>query len=214
MHDDLQIKISQLIDNELDLDSSLFLLQQLDQQPEFDKVFRKYESISQAIKTEVYLPLSADFVDQVCQQIKNEPTYLIPRKKRIKRALANITAVAASVAAVTVIVMQGNYFSSGDVQPDALVVAENKVAELNGAADSKVPYNETNAAADETAANDNQTFAMVAGSRSKQIRPDYGSRLQPLDPRFNNYLQAHSGDLYSTGAPYQAYTQVVGYGHE
>lgn len=208
MHDDLQIKISQFIDDELDFESSLVLTQVLDQRQELDHTFRRYEAISQAIKTEVYLPLPADFVTHVGQQIKQEPTYFFPRKRRFKKALVNISAAAATVAAVTVVVVKSNYFNSGSFSPAALVVAD------KSAADSESPDNLTVSEAAKAVENDNQTFAMVAGSRSKQIRPDYGRKLQPLDPRFDNYLQAHSGGLYSSGTPYQAYTQVVGYGHE
>ncbi len=201
------LEISQFIDDELNKDQSIRLLYKLAEDKQLDAAFRRYEAISQAMKTEVMLPLPEDFVERVNQAIQNEPIYWLPDRNRRKKTLYRLSALAASIAIAAVFVMhpQTLHFGVDGVQK-AIVVAEN-----NEEKDiSKVVSKGQNKANDTT-----ESIALVAGSRHMQrIFPDSGVRLKPVAPEFNDYLQAHSGSLYSSDASFQTYAQVVGYGQE
>ena len=38
------------------------------------------------------------------------------------------------------------------------------------------------------------------------------ANLQPVNPRYYDYLEAHQGSLYASGVPFQNYSKVVSYG--
>ncbi len=102
MHEELNQKISQLVDNELADDEALSLLRKLHLQPELQGKLNRYEAISHAIKTEVFILPGADFATRVSQQIQQEPSYLLPPRQSAHNNY-KIWAIAASVAAVAVI---------------------------------------------------------------------------------------------------------------
>jgi sigma-E factor negative regulatory protein RseA len=102
MPEDLNQKISQFLDNELDHVHALNLLKKMQLQTKLQDKLHCYEAISKAIKTDAFLLTKSDFSTKIRQQIQQEPVYLIPRHKPIKRSHKQI-AVAASIAIVAVI---------------------------------------------------------------------------------------------------------------
>ena len=117
MPEDLNQKISQLLDNELDHVSALNLLKKMQFQPELQDKMNRYEAISHALKTDIFLSTKADFSTKICQQIQNEPIYLLPQHKPFKRT-HKLIALAASIAIVAVIAgrsMNDNQFKSASI---------------------------------------------------------------------------------------------------
>lgn len=106
MPEKLNQKISQFLDNELDYGEALALLQKMQSQSELQDKMNRYEAISHALKTEVFLAAGSDFSTRIRQQIQQEPIYLLPQHKPIKRS-HKLIALAASIAIVVVIAERG-----------------------------------------------------------------------------------------------------------
>ncbi len=102
MSEDLNQKISQFLDNELDHVQALNLLKKMQLQPEFQDKMNRYEAISYALKTDVFLATLSDFSAKTHQRIQQEPVYLLPQHKPFKRT-HKLIALAASIAIVAVI---------------------------------------------------------------------------------------------------------------
>ena len=107
MSEDLNQKISQFLDNEIDPVDALSLLKKMRSQPELQDKLNRYEMISHAMKADAFLLTKADFSTKIQQQIQQEPVYLLPQqRKRFKPSHKQI-AVAASFVIVAVIVGRG-----------------------------------------------------------------------------------------------------------
>ena len=103
MSEDLNQKISQFLDNELDPVDALSLLKKMRSQPELQDKLNRYEMISHAMKADAFLLTKADFSTKLQQQIQQEPVYLLPQRKRFKPSHKQM-ALAASFVIVAVIV--------------------------------------------------------------------------------------------------------------
>jgi sigma-E factor negative regulatory protein RseA len=106
MPEDLNQKISQFLDNELDHVQALDLLKKMQSQSEVQDKLNHYEAISYALKTEVFLAVESGFSASVRQKIQQEPAYLLPQRKPNKRS-HKLLALAASIAIVAVIAERG-----------------------------------------------------------------------------------------------------------
>jgi len=102
MPEDLNQKISQFFDNELDHADALKLLQKMQSQSELQDKMNRYEAISHALKTDVFLAARSDFSAKIHQQIQQEPFHLLSQRKPFKRT-RKLMALAASIAIVAVI---------------------------------------------------------------------------------------------------------------
>lgn len=84
MTDNINEKISQLIDNELQTDEALRLLKVLRQQPEHMQILNRYQLASAALaasKTDFFLPASNDFLNRVNHELKPLPAHAEPARK-------------------------------------------------------------------------------------------------------------------------------------
>lgn len=97
MQEQLNEKLSLLVDDQLDQTQALALLKAVQHDAELQAKLRRYALISQALKSEQCSLANADFVDKVHQQIKEEPIYFLPRQKPSHRLTKSALAVAASV---------------------------------------------------------------------------------------------------------------------
>lgn len=69
MPQELHQKISQFLDNELEIDEALELLHTMQQQEELHHKMQRYQAISHALKTQVFLPVKTDFSARIAQAI-------------------------------------------------------------------------------------------------------------------------------------------------
>jgi sigma-E factor negative regulatory protein RseA len=181
MPEDLNQKISQFLDNELDYVRALNLLKKMQLQSELQDKLNRYEAISHAMKTDVFLAAGPDFSARIRQQIQQEPVYLLPQHKPFKRSHKQI-AVAASIAIVAVIAGR----SMND--PDQ----HSKAASTVQVAQHQLPEQSSN--------------PVVYANQAAQY---------PLNKRFNDYLQAHNGSVYTNGeANFQPFARVTPYSHK
>ncbi|UOA08001.1 MULTISPECIES: sigma-E factor negative regulatory protein [Methylobacter] len=126
MPEDLNLKISQFLDNELDQVDALSCLKRMQSRPELKDKLRRYEMISHAMKKDAFLLIKADFSTKIHQQIQQEPVYFLPQHKSFKRSHKQI-AVAASLVIVAVIAGRSINISNQSVNAvTALQVAQNK----------------------------------------------------------------------------------------
>lgn len=195
MIEELNQKISQLIDNDLDKEDALDLLKKMKQDPVLQAKLSRYETIGHAIKSDVFLSVDSDFAARVNQAIKKEPVYLLPKRKSVFNLNLRLSALAASIALLAVLVSQGflTYRSSESLNKPSLLIASNSKPE---------PLN---------------TLAQISQSLVPSERPldTKSGTVQPSVSRFAEYLQAHNSTRYIDGGfERQPYARVVSYSQE
>ena len=191
MRDEVNQKISWLVDGELGHDETLDLLKKIQSDEVLKAKMSRYQAISQALKTDEFYQVRCDFSHQVFQEIQQEPTYFLPQLKpqhppqvqdTDKQSKRKLYAVAASTLVAAVLVGQS--------------------------------------LRDDTAGNQYQTVTAMAVS-GQQLpfsanQPDkLKQRRHPLNAEFNDYLQAHNSSVYTNGEVLlQPYAKVTAYGQE
>jgi sigma-E factor negative regulatory protein RseA len=184
MYEDLNQKISQFLDKELDYNEALSLLKKIQAHPEVKNKLNRYEAISSAIKSETFLTARPDFSERIRQEIQNEPAYLLPGRKmppqhkQLKRH-HKILAVAASLAVVAVITTR-----TINNPPDKI-----KSASIIEVAQQQLPE-----------------------QPSEPVSYKNEAEPSPINSQINDYLQAHNSSVYTNGqANFQPYTRVTAY---
>ena len=188
MHDEVNLKISGLIDGELSHDETLVLLKKIQADEGLKAKMCRYQAISQALKTDQFFKVSPDFSNRVFQEIQREPTYLLPAIKpqsasqpqthHTKRK--TMFALAASTVVAAVFVGQS--------------------------------------LRDTPAANSYQTITAMSMSPQQSPAPfpkpekSKQNKRQPLNTQFNDYLQAHNNSVYTNGeATFHPYAAVTSF---
>jgi sigma-E factor negative regulatory protein RseA len=128
MHEDLNQKISQFLDNELSADESLSLLQKIQNNPELRDKMNRYAAVSHALKTDTFLSPRSDFVERISQEIQHEPVYMLPQHNKFKRG-HKISALAASIAVIAVIASQSMNHQTEQYQNSPIEVAQSQLPE-------------------------------------------------------------------------------------
>ena len=180
MHDEINQKVSQFIDDELPHHEALQLLTEIKKQPELDARLQRYEVASAILKNHPANLVSTDFAEKINQAVQQEVIYFLPKKTAKSTYFKSALAVAAGVAGVAVLV-SNNVPKLTDVKQESYVIAENIA---------------------------NQPIPLARKSPVKVIYRKPTSS----DPRFNRYLQAHRGNLYTIDSGAQTYATLAGYG--
>ncbi|MDT4328839.1 sigma-E factor negative regulatory protein [Methylomonas sp. MED-D] len=110
MQDQLNEKISQLVDDDLANGEALRLLQRLRHDDELGAKLRHYQIIGEAFRSDECIVLRKDFADRIHSEIRAEPIYLLPRKKPVLNWRKASLAIAAS--AVLAVVWMASYMNS------------------------------------------------------------------------------------------------------
>jgi sigma-E factor negative regulatory protein RseA len=125
MHEEINLKISQFVDEELEWGEGLRLLNYMEANPDAADVYRRYEMISHAVKTAAAVAADDAFVARVSAQIKSEPTVFCPQSQQSRRLSSKfIAAVAASLAAVAVIAAGVLYYRGIGIAPTVQMAQE------------------------------------------------------------------------------------------
>jgi sigma-E factor negative regulatory protein RseA len=173
MHEDLNQKISQFLDNELSREEADSVLQKIRIQPELKSRWDRYEAISNAIKTSAYVHPRSDFLAKVNQQIQHEPVYLLPKNHLLVKAQPGMgmtvnvkLALAASLAVVAILVGQRINRAEAPIKlASPIQLAQQRI---------------------------NQPASrLVSGS--------YQSGQYPTNTRMIDYLQAHNNSVFTNG---------------
>lgn len=83
MQEQLNEKLSLLLDDQLDGAQALSLLKATRADPALQAKLRRYSLISQALKSEQCAVARADLVGNIHRQLETEPAYFLPRKKAV-----------------------------------------------------------------------------------------------------------------------------------
>jgi sigma-E factor negative regulatory protein RseA len=185
MPEDLNQKVSQFLDNELDHINALSLLKKIQLQSELQDKLNRYEAISHAIKTDVFLLTKPDLSTKIHQQIQNEPHYLLPQQRSQRKLLnANHRNIAMVASLALVAVIAGRNMNSTD--------QHSKAASVIQVAQHQLPKQSSN--------------PVAHANKTEQY---------PLNKRINEYLQAHNSSVYTNGeANFQPFARVTAYSHK
>ena len=187
MSEELNQKISQLLDDDLTHQEAMDLLVKLQLQPHLRSKMSRYEAISHALKSETFIPVQSEFAQSVSRQIKTEPAYAITRRKPVQHPYFTYLALAASVAVVAVLM------SHRPGQPERMVKPSLMAA-------SPAPSVE---------------YGYRTVSSSKPVTYAQNSETYQADSRFTEYLQAHNSSRYiGVSVNLQPYARVVSYSQE
>lgn len=121
MVDELNQKISQLIDDDLSYQESLSLLKKIKAQPDLQHKLQRYEAISHALKSEAFVRVDGNFAQRVALSLQAEPVHIGTRRAPLIRSYAKVSALAASAAALAVLVFQG---LDSPTQPQMMAVSQ------------------------------------------------------------------------------------------
>jgi sigma-E factor negative regulatory protein RseA len=171
MHEDINQKISQFLDDELNQDDALVILQKMQLKPDLKNKLNRYEAISHVLKTDVFLYPDPDFTTKVSQQVQQEPFYLLPRNQlsnteKQGSKINKMLALAASIAVVAIVstrVVNKPSDAVKTLSPTPLAQEQSTNSSINIASDK------------------------------------YRDERYPLNSRINDYLQAHNSSVYTNG---------------
>ena len=128
MNEEINLKLSQLVDNELSRNETIKLLDLVNETSGLEEKLSRYEFISRIIRQEDSIQLETDFVDQVSLKIQQEPVVFSPFWRRSNIGLQAVVAIAASVAVVSVIVF-GDLSLPTDSHQTNLTIARDQEAQ-------------------------------------------------------------------------------------
>jgi sigma-E factor negative regulatory protein RseA len=166
MQEQLNEKISLLVDDQLDEQQALGLLKTIKNDAVLQSKLQRYNLISQALKSEQCLVADKAFAEKIHQQLRDEPVYFIPRKQIVVSWQKRGLALAASVVLAMVWIF-------GSIEKQA-----NPIAGINTVAKHSIQPNQMNAQFKEyLQAHDNvwyvnnnvggQAYARLAGYQQK-----------------------------------------------
>jgi sigma-E factor negative regulatory protein RseA len=195
-------QISQFLDDELhhqDLDN---LLVTINQHPELKNKLDRYQAVSHALRTDKFVKTNEDFLNNINQQIKQEPHHFLPKPIAKRKSFAvwqkASFAMAASIACISIIVSQQDSLTNSAISQKTLIISQQ-----DDLKNTPVPQKTIIVAQKQTITKD--VITAKANQAQKKSQHD----------RFKAYLQAHSDDLYTHGSlSVQPYARVAGYGQE
>ncbi|MFK5949941.1 MAG: sigma-E factor negative regulatory protein [Methylococcales bacterium] len=140
MNNNINLTISQFLDDELDHAELDKLLVAIKNKPELKAQINRYQLLTQVLKDERGVRADIDFVGNINQQLKQEPHFLLAKKVVKKRTVPlwqkASFAVAASVASVAIIMSQQSTLQQ-ESQPQQIAAVETQLI-------STVPEQEKN----------------------------------------------------------------------
>lgn len=133
MNTEINKKISQMLDDELHYTEQENVLIEIRQHPELNNKMNRYQAVSHVFKTDGFIIVKDDFLDNINQELNQAPHYFLPQQAVKKSSISlwqkTSMAVAASVAVVAVMVSQQTELQSTGSQQNAVFVAQKQPVE-------------------------------------------------------------------------------------
>ena len=133
MNTEINNKISQMLDDELHYSEQENVLLKMRQHSELNNKMSRYQAVSHVFKTDGFILVKDDFLDNIKQELKQDPHYFLPqqtvKKRSISRWQKTSAAVAASFAIVAVMVSQQTDLQSTESQQNTVFVAQKQPVE-------------------------------------------------------------------------------------
>ena len=108
MNKEINQKISQFLDDELTSIELDDLLLKIKKQPELKSTISRYQVMTQVMKNEHHVMANADFLDNINQELKQDPHYFLPQQTVKRSSLSRWQKTSAAIAASVVIVAVDN----------------------------------------------------------------------------------------------------------
>lgn len=124
MNEELNLKLSQYIDNELEPKERVVFEALLNKNSELQARLERYQLMRQAIKLSPVTEPVNDFLNAIKQQLEHEPIYFLPKRKRV---FDNFKPMAIAVSLLLVAVLTG--YSVKTIQLQLQEVAGMQVAQ-------------------------------------------------------------------------------------
>lgn len=189
MQEDLDIKISMLLDDELDSEEALNVLSRIQNEPELRAKWLRYSAVRCALKGEAVVLSGNELFERISTAVVREAEVVKPvafSRKMVHQKLSATLALAASVAVVAVIIWSGIPASINSViqQSNQVALAVTPI-QAPAAATAVVPV---------------------------ESGPD---ETQTLPKRWNDYLITHNESAYTSGTQaVMPYARVISYSHD
>jgi len=108
MNKEINQKISQFLDDELDHTELDNFLHNLKKQPELKSKMNRYQVVTQVMKMDQAVMANGSFLDNISLQLEQEPHHFLPQRRKRQSTVWQKTslAIAASVVGVAVIISQ------------------------------------------------------------------------------------------------------------
>ena len=122
-----------MLDDELNYAEQENVLIKIRQHPELNNKMNRYQAVSHVFKTDGFVIVKDNFLDNINQELKQVPNYFLPQKAVKKRSISawqkTSIAVAASVVLVAVMVSQQTDLQNTGSQQNAVFVAQKQPVE-------------------------------------------------------------------------------------
>jgi len=133
MNTEINKKISQMLDDDLHYTEQERVLMKIKQDPELNNTMSRYQAVSHVFKTDDFVMVKENFLDEINQELKQDPHYFLPRQAvnrgSISRWQKTSAAIAASVAIVAVMVSQKTDLQNTEFQQNVVTVAQKQPVE-------------------------------------------------------------------------------------
>ena len=135
MNTEINKKISQMLDDDLHYTEHESVLMKIKQDSELNNKMSRYQAVSHVFKTDGFVMVKENFLDEINQELKQDPHYFLPqqavKRSSIHRWQKTSAAIAASIAIVAVMVSQKADLQNTEFQENAVIVAQKQpIAEL------------------------------------------------------------------------------------
>ncbi len=94
MNEELNLKLSLYIDNELEANEVTAFKKELLQNPELQAGLKRYQLIGRAIKYSPTIVTNASFLESIKDQLEQEPSYFLPQHKTKQKHFKQLAVVA------------------------------------------------------------------------------------------------------------------------
>ena len=189
MQEDLELKISMLLDDELDSEEAVNVLNRIRNEPELRAKWLRYGAARCALKGEAVALSGNELFDRISRAVDREDAVVKPlvfSPKRSYPKLSATLALAASVAVVAVIIWSGIPATVNSV-----------IQQSNQVALAVTPIKSPSAA----------TAVVPVKTLPEEV--------QTLPKRWNDYLITHNESAYTTGTQaVMPYARVISYSYD
>lgn len=188
MQEELNKKISQFVDHELDLQQNFSLISDVKQHADLKSKLNRYQVIGQVLKNDQVVVLREDFAERIAQQIQHEPVYFLPSQTHASLPWKR-TAMALAASFLVMAVMLPNFINQSKTGPESESIIAQQQAVLD--------------------------IQPTTASATAKLEKSKAGPQRTQNQRFKDYLLAHSNSIYTIGASnYQPYARVARYAQE
>lgn len=198
MQENLEEKISMLLDNELSSNEAILVLEQINENEKLKEVWHRYNAIRSGLVTEPYRIVSDGFNDRISREIDDVNIVAGPWASTVSYAKWGYALAASIVVAVVFTWYQSLLIPTIPDDDRLAIIAPVPTPETILRMENSIqqPTEAIAQAGNNPQPLPNTSFARTAFDR--KIKP-FNRQSRGLDPRFKDYLVTHNQAASSTG---------------